>query len=40
VTERRYFIVDTYIKSRDNPEHQYWPDQSQPIREKEKICIG
>jgi hypothetical protein len=38
LTERHYFIVDTYVKSRDSPEHQYWPDQRQPIREK--ICIG
>jgi hypothetical protein len=22
-----------YMKSRENPEPQYWPDQSQPIRE-------
>jgi len=27
VTERLYFIVDTYVKSRENLEHQYWPDQ-------------
>jgi hypothetical protein len=23
VTGRLYFIVDTYVKSRENPEHQY-----------------
>jgi hypothetical protein len=39
ITERLYFIVDTYVKSRDNPEHQYCPDQSRPIRGK-KIRIG
>ena len=38
LTEPHYFIIDTYVKSRDNPEHQYWPDQRQPIQEK--ICIG
>jgi hypothetical protein len=37
-TERLYFIFDTHVKSRENPEHQYLPDQSRPIREK--ICIG
>ena len=26
VTGRLYFIVDTYVKSRENPEHYYWPD--------------
>ena len=34
VIERLYFIVDTYVKSRENREHQYWPYQSLPIREK------
>ena len=34
VTGRLYLIVDTYVKSRENPEHQYWPDQNRPIREK------
>ena len=38
VTERLYFIVDTYVKSRKNLDHQYWPDQSRSIREK--ICMG
>jgi hypothetical protein len=37
VTGRLYFIVDTYVKSRENPEHQYWPDQNRPIREKIRI---
>ena len=37
LTERLYFIIDTYVKSRENPEHQYWPDQSRPIREKIRI---
>jgi len=23
VTDRLYFIVDMYVKSRENPEHQY-----------------
>ena len=32
VTERLYFIVDTlYVKFRENPEHQFWLDQSRPI---------
>jgi len=31
VTECLYFIVDTYVQSREHPEHQYWPDQSRPI---------
>jgi len=41
VTERPYFIVDkcTYLKSRENPEHQCWPDQSRRIRGKKiRIC--
>jgi hypothetical protein len=38
VTEHLHFIIDTYVKSREIPEHQYWPDQSRPIWEK--ICIG
>jgi len=29
VAEHLYFIVDTHVKSRENLEHQYWPDQSQ-----------
>ncbi len=29
----------TYVNSRENPEHPYWPDQSRLIREK-KIDIG
>jgi len=37
VTERLYLIDDTYVKSIENLEHQYWLDQSWPIREK--ICI-
>ena len=37
--------VDMYAKSRENPEHQYWPDQSWQIRGKKKVlptlpCIG
>ena len=36
LTERHYFIIDTYVKSRDNPEHQYWPDSQY----EKKICIG
>jgi len=28
LTERLYFIFDTYVKSRENSEHQNWPDQS------------
>ena len=40
-----YLIVDTYVKSRENRDHQYWPDQSGPIREKNLYwptlsCIG
>jgi hypothetical protein len=34
VTERLYLIVDTYAKSREYPEHQYWPDQSRSVLEK------
>jgi len=34
VTERLYFIVDMYVKSRDNLEHQHWLDHSLPMREK------
>ena len=37
LTERHYFIIDTYVKSRENLEHQCWPDQSRPIREKKSI---
>jgi hypothetical protein len=37
VTERLYLIDDTCVKSIENLEHQYWLDQSWPIREK--ICI-
>jgi len=32
VTECLHFIVDTYVKSRENPEQQYWPDKSRLIR--------
>jgi hypothetical protein len=39
VTERLYLIVDTYAKSREYPEHQYWPDQSRSVLEK-KTRIG
>ena len=38
MTEHLYFIVNAYVKSRENPEHQYWPVQSRPIRDQ--ICIG
>ena len=34
MTDLLYFIVDTYVKSRENLEHKYWPDQS-----REKIRI-
>ena len=34
VTELPYFIINTYVKSRENAEHQYWPDQNLPIRVK------
>ena len=27
-------MVNTYVKSRENLEHQYWPDQSGSIRKK------
>jgi hypothetical protein len=33
-----YFIVDIYVKSRENRDHQYWPDQSRPIRENKSVC--
>jgi hypothetical protein len=28
-----FIIVDTYLKFRENLEHQYWPDQSRALRE-------
>ena len=34
VTWRLYFIVDTKVKSREYPEHQYWPDICRPMRNK------
>jgi hypothetical protein len=34
VAERLCFIVDTDVKYRENPEHQYWPDQMWQIRDK------
>jgi hypothetical protein len=34
VTDCLYLIIDTHAKSREYPEHQYWPDQSRSIREK------
>jgi hypothetical protein len=34
VTEHLYFIIDAYVKPKENPEHQYWPDQSRTKREK------
>jgi len=37
VTEFLYLIADTHAKSREYPEHQYWPDQSRSIREKTHI---
>ena len=33
-----YFIVDTYVKSRENPENQYWPYQV--VQYEKQICIG
>jgi hypothetical protein len=38
VTGRLYLIVDTYAKSREHPEHQYWLDQSRSILEKNTYC--
>ena len=26
-----------YAKSRNNPEHQYWPDQNRPIRQRKSV---
>ena len=37
MTERLYLIVDTYAKSREYPEHQYWPDQSRSVLEKKHV---
>jgi len=34
MTERLYFIVEINVKSRENPEHKYWPDQSRALQEK------
>jgi hypothetical protein len=34
VAERLYLIVDMDVKYRENPEHQYWPNQMWQVREK------